>query len=52
MRFSTVISMIYFYAIVAEEVWLLAVCAKNEKDDLTNDEKKKINRFVEALKAN
>jgi mRNA-degrading endonuclease RelE of RelBE toxin-antitoxin system len=47
------VRVIYFYAIVAEQVWLLAVYAKNEKDDLSNDEKKQIKRFVETLfKAN
>jgi mRNA-degrading endonuclease RelE of RelBE toxin-antitoxin system len=43
------VRVIYFYAIVAGEVWLLAVYAKNEKGDLTNDEKKQIRDFIEAL---
>jgi hypothetical protein len=43
------VRVIYFYAIVAEEVLLLAIYAKNEREDLSNDEKKQIKRFIEAL---
>lgn len=44
--------MIYFYAISAEVVALLEMYAKNEREDLTGDQKKQINRIVEAIKAN
>jgi hypothetical protein len=43
------VRVIYFYAIVAEEVLLLAIYAKNEREDLSDDEKKQIKRFIEAL---
>ncbi len=45
------IRVIYFYAISAEIVLLITIYAKNEREDLSNDEKKAINRFVEAYKA-
>ncbi len=45
------VRVIYFYAISAEVVLLLAVYAKNERENLTSDQKKQINRFVEAYKA-
>jgi mRNA-degrading endonuclease RelE of RelBE toxin-antitoxin system len=45
------VRVIYFYAISAEVVLLLAIYAKNEREDLTSDQKKQINRFVEAYKA-
>jgi len=45
------VRVIYFYAISAEVILLLAVYAKNEREDLTSDQKKQINRFVEAYKA-
>ena len=41
---------IYFYAIASEVVLLLAIYAKNESEDLSSDQKKKINRFIEAYK--
>ena len=45
------VRVIYFYAISAEVVLLLAVYAKNEREDLTNDQKKQINQIIEAYKA-
>jgi mRNA-degrading endonuclease RelE of RelBE toxin-antitoxin system len=45
------VRVIYFYAISAEVVLLLAVYAKNEREDLTSDQKKQISRIVEAYKA-
>ena len=44
------VRVIYFYAVSAEVVLLIAVYAKNEREDLTSDEKKAINRFIEAYK--
>ncbi len=41
------VRVIYFYAIVAEEVVLLDVCAKSEREDLTSAQKKGIKRFIE-----
>ena len=46
------VRVIYFYAISAEVVALLEMYAKNEREDLTGDQKKQINRIVEAIKAN
>jgi hypothetical protein len=41
------IRVIYFYAISAEVVLLLAAYPKNEKEDLTSEDKKNIRRVVE-----
>ncbi len=45
------VRVIYFYAISREIVYLLGIYAKNEREDLTNDQKKAINKAVEELKA-
>lgn len=44
--------MIYFYAISAEVVLLLAAYPKNEKEDLTSEDKKNIRRVVEDFQKN
>jgi hypothetical protein len=44
------VRVIYFYAISAEVVLLISAYAKNEKENLSNDDKKNICRFVEAFK--
>ena len=44
------IRVIYFYAISAEVILLLSVYAKNQKETLSNDDKKNIRRLVEAFK--
>ena len=41
---------VYFYAINAEVVLLLSIYSKNERKDLTSEQKKGINKFVEAYK--
>lgn len=43
------VRVIYFYAISAEVVVLFTLYAKNEKDNLTNDDKKEIRALVEAI---
>jgi hypothetical protein len=40
---------IYFYAIRAELILLLAAYTKNQKENLTNDDKKAIRRAVEGF---
>jgi mRNA-degrading endonuclease RelE of RelBE toxin-antitoxin system len=44
------IRVIYFYAISAEVILLLSAYAKNEKENLSNEDKKNIRRAVEAFK--
>jgi hypothetical protein len=44
------IRVIYFYAISAEVILLLSAYAKNQKENLSNDDKKNIRRLVEAFK--
>ncbi len=41
---------IYFYAISAELILLLSAYAKNEREDLTDEDKKNLGRVVEAFK--
>ena len=43
------VRVIYFYAISAEVVVLLSAYAKNEKENLSNEDKKSLRRTVEAL---
>jgi len=45
------VRVVYFYAMSAEVVLLITMYAKNEREDLSNDQKQAINRFVEAYKA-
>lgn len=45
------VRVIYFYAITAETILLLAIYSKNESEDLTNEQKKQINRFIEEYKS-
>jgi len=42
---------IYFYAFRAEAILLLSAYGKNQKEDLSNEDKKNIRRVVEAFKA-
>ena len=44
------VRVIYFYAISAEIVALVAIYSKNKKEDLSNAEKAALNRFVETYK--
>ena len=44
------IRVIYFYAISAELVLLLSAYAKNEKENLSNEDKKNIRKAVEYFK--
>ena len=44
------VRVIYFYAISAEIVALVAIYAKNTKEDLSDAEKKSLNRFIEDYK--
>ena len=41
------IRVIYLYAIIAEEVFLLTAYSKNQQENLTNDQKKAIRRLVD-----
>lgn len=41
---------IYLYVISAEVILLLSAYAKNEKENLTSEDKKNIRRFAEAFK--
>jgi hypothetical protein len=41
------VRVIYFYAIIAEQILLMEVYAKNERGDLANDQKKELKRLVE-----
>lgn len=40
---------IYFYRSSAGEIYFLAVYAKNEKENISDDDKKALRRFVKAL---
>jgi hypothetical protein len=41
---------IYYFASAADWLYLLDVYAKNQKSDLTQDEKKELKRIVEGLR--
>jgi hypothetical protein len=40
---------IYFYAISAEVILLISAYAKNQKENLSHEDKKNIQRIVEAF---
>jgi hypothetical protein len=42
---------IYYFLATGDVIYLLDVYAKGEKEDLTDDDKTEIRRFIEALKA-
>jgi hypothetical protein len=42
---------IYYFLAAGDVIYLLDVYAKGEKEDLTDDDKTEIRRFIEALKA-
>ena len=44
------VRVIYFHAVTADVVALIAIYRKNKKEDLSDAEKKAINRFVEEYK--
>jgi hypothetical protein len=43
------IRVIYFYAISAEVILLISAYAKNQKENLSNEDKRNIQRIVEAF---
>lgn len=45
------VRVIYYYAVSAELILLLAAYVKNEKDNLTNADKKTLRRLVEEFEA-
>ena len=42
---------IYYFLATGDVIYLLDVYAKGEKEDLTDDDKTEIRKFIEALKA-
>lgn len=44
------VQVIYYYLASAAEVYMLSVYSKNEQSDMTADDRKAAQRFVEALK--
>ncbi len=45
------VRVIYYYWVGPGAVFLLAVYAKNEKENLSNAEKTAVRKFIEGLKA-
>jgi hypothetical protein len=42
---------IYYWQTADDQIWMLVVYPKNDKDDLSRDELKELKRLVEAFKA-
>jgi hypothetical protein len=42
---------IYYWQVAEEQFWMLLAYPKNERDDLTRDEIKQLNRLIEQFKS-